>query len=382
MQRAALRLILLLGVVSLFADITYEGARSITGPFLSILGASGAAVGVVVGLGELVGYGVRAIAGYISDKTHKYWALTIFGYAVNLTAVPLLALATSWQIAASLIVLERFGKAMRVPARDTLLSFASKETGRGWGFGIHEALDQVGAVLGPLALSGILFLKGSYRLGFALLSIPAACALAMLLVARIGYPRPQESEKGRFSLQTTGLTKRYWIYVFAVGLVAAGYADFALIAYHFQKSSTISAVWIPFFYAVAMGVDGIAALIMGRVFDVKGISILAAVTAIAALFAPLVFFGDFSLALLGMILWGIGMGAQESIMRAVVADLAPPHIRGTAYGVMHLFFGVFWALGSVLIGFFYDISLLLVVAFSMLAQLASIPLFLSLKQKT
>ena len=272
-----------------------RGRRSITGPYLSILGASGAAVGVIVGLGELIGYGMRALSGYISDKTQRYWALTFIGYILNLTAVPLLAFTDHWKMAALLIILERFGKAIRVPARDAMLSYATKQVGRGWGFGIHEALDQIGAVLGPLFIAMVLLWKGSYQLGFAFLSIPAILALVVLILARLSYPRPQEMEKQRFSLQTEGLTKNYWIYVLAVGLVGAGYVDFALIAYHFQKTSVMAPVWISFFYSIAMGVDGLSALIMGRLFDVKGIFILAIVTAIASFFAPLVFLGDFML---------------------------------------------------------------------------------------
>jgi len=380
-KKTALKFIILLGIVSLFADITYEGARSITGPFLSILGASGAIVGIVIGLGELVGYGVRAISGRLSDKTQQYWAFIFIGYILNLMAVPLLAFTEHWQAAAFLIILERFGKAIRVPPRDALLSYATKQTGRGWGFGIHEAFDQIGAILGPLLIAMILFLKGSYQLGFAFLAIPGALAITALTLTKISYPRPQKMEKQGFSLQTKGLSKNYWRYVFGVGFIAAGYADFALIAYHFQKASIVSPVWISFLYSIAMGVDGIAALIMGRLFDFKGISILAIITAIVSFFAPLVFFGGFYAVLIGMILWGIGMGSQESIMRAIVASLAPPEKRGTAYGVLNLIFGLFWAAGSALIGIFYDISLFYVVAFSMIAQLASIPFFLSVKLK-
>lgn len=382
LKKNALKFIVLLGLVSLFADITYEGARSIIGPYLSILGASGSVVGVIVGLGELIGYGIRAVSGYISDKTRQYWALTFVGYILNLMAVPLLALANHWQMAAFLIILERFGKAIRVPARDALLSYATKQTGRGWGFGIHEALDQIGGILGPLVIALILFLKQSYQLAFAFLAIPAVMALIVLLITRMSYPRPQEMEKQAFSLQTKGLTRQYWVYVLAVGFVAAGYADFALIAYHFQKASILTPIWVAFFYSIAMGVDGIAALIMGRLFDIRGISILVIITALASLFAPFVFLGGFYAALIGMILWGIGMGSQESIMRAIVATLVPVNKRGTAYGMLNLIFGVFWAVGSALIGLFYDISLLYVVTFSMLAQLASLPLFLSIKRSS
>lgn len=365
--------------MSLFADITYEGARSITGPYLSILGATGAAVGTIVGIGELVGYGFRAISGYISDKTGRYWTLTFIGYAINLLAVPLLAFANNWKVAALLIVAERFGKALRAPARDAMLSYATKHTGRGWGFGLHESLDQIGAVLGPLIITAMLFFNESYKVAFAALSIPALLALITLYLAQRSFPNPRKMEAETAPLKTQGLNSKYWVYLLAIGLVAAGYADFALIAYHFQKSSSVPGAWVPFFYAVSMGVGGLAALIMGRLFDKRGIATLAVVTGVSALFAPLVFLGGFYASLIGMVFWGIGMSSQESIMRAVIPLLVPPNKRGSAYGVLNLVFGGFWAVGSAIIGILYDVSIIYVVAFSLLAQLAAIPLFLKLK---
>jgi predicted MFS family arabinose efflux permease len=191
-KSSALRFVILIGVVSLFADMTYEGARSITGPYLALLGASGTIVGVVAGFGELIGYGLRLVSGYVSDRTGRYWSITFFGYLMNMLAVPLLALAGSWQLAAILIIAERAGKAIRNPPRDAMLSHATKEMGRGWGFGLHEALDQIGAVLGPLIVTAVLYFKGSYRTGFAVLLIPALLALSVLLVTRLFYPRPRD----------------------------------------------------------------------------------------------------------------------------------------------------------------------------------------------
>lgn len=378
----ALKFIILLGVVSLFADMTYEGARSITGPYLAILGASGAAVGFIVGIGELIGYGMRVFSGYLSDKTGRYWLITLVGYSINLFAVPMLALAGNWQVAALLIILERFGKAIRVPARDAMLSYATKQTGRGWGFGLHEALDQIGAVGGPLMISAMLFFHESYQVAFATLLIPAVAALFCLVITRFIYPTPQDMEVSLTSVETKGFPSIYWIYILAISLVAAGYVDFALISFHFQKASSVDASWIPFFYAIAMAVDGLAALVIGRLFDRKGISILAVVTGVSALFCPLVFWGNFYVALIGIILWGIGMGSQESIMRAVVAELVSAKKRGSAYGMMNLSFGLFWAAGSALMGFFYDRSLPYLVIFSLATQLASVPLFLSIKKRS
>lgn len=376
-SRRALKFVVFLGVVSLFADMTYEGARSITGPYLAVLGASGTVVGIVAGGGELIGYALRLWSGRLADRTHRYWAITIIGYAVNLLAVPLLVLAGNWQTAALLMVLERAGKALRTPARDAMLSYATKHTGRGWGFGLHEALDQIGATLGPLVVAAVLMLNGAYRTGFAVLLIPALAALGVLLVARWLYPHPQELEPAGRTLSAQGFSRAYWVYLAGACLVAAGYADYPLLAYHFERVGSVSKDWIPILYAIAMAVDGLAALLFGRWFDRRGIVILVAATAISALFAPLAFGGGFDAALAGAVLWGIGMGAQESIMRAAIAEMTPQHRRGTAYGMFNMIFGVSWFAGSALMGWLYDVSLPTLIAFSMLAQLAAIPFFMA-----
>ncbi|MEJ5199616.1 MAG: MFS transporter [Anaerolineae bacterium] len=374
-RATAIKFVVLLGMVSLFADMTYEGARSIAGPYLALLGASGTVVGIVAGFGELIGYGLRLVSGYLSDRTRRYWAITLVGYAINLLAVPFLALAGRWEVAAALLIAERVGKALRNPARDAMLSYATKETGRGWGFGLHEAMDQIGAVAGPVIVSVVLAARNNYPAAFAVLAIPAVLALTTLLTARWLYPRPQDLEPITPELKTTGFPRAYWIYLAAVALVAAGYADFPLIAYHFGKTSSVPATWIPLLYAVAMGVDALAALLFGRWFDRVGIRILMAVALISAFFAPLVFLGGFALALVGMALWGIGMGAQESILRAAVAGMVGRDRRGSAYGIFNTGYGVFWFLGSALMGVLYDVSLPTLIAFSVVAQLASIPLF-------
>lgn len=376
----ALRFIILIGIVSLFADITYQGANSIKGSFLSILGANATTVGIVAGFGELVGYCLRLVSGYISDRTRKYWLITFIGYILNMIAVPAIALAGRWEIAAFLMITERIGKAIRNPARDAMLSHASKEIGRGRGFGLHEALDQIGAVLGPLSVAGVLYFNNSYRIGFGMLLIPAIFALGTLAKARQLYPQPHNLEKVSPELETRGFPKKFWLYITAIALVAAGYADFPLIAYHFKKVSIVSDTWIPLFYAITMGVDALAALFFGYLYDRKGISILIITTLVATPFAPLVFLGGFYTALTGMILWGVGMGAQESIMRAAIAEMVPANRRGTGYGIFNMGYGICWFLGSATMGVFYDFSLTVLIIFSIVSQLASIPLLLLVKK--
>ena len=380
-KQSALKFVVIIGVVSLFADMTYEGARSITGPYLAFLGASGTIVGIVAGFGELVGYGLRLVSGYISDRTGRYWPITLVGYVINMLAVPLLALAGSWPLAALLMIAERAGKAIRNPPRDAMLSHATQEMGRGWGFGIHEALDQIGAVLGPLIVTAVLYFKGSYQTGFAVLLVPALMALSVLLAARLLYPRPRDLETILPELETKGFSRKFWLYLVAASLVGAGYVDFPLIAYHFEKASVVSENWIPVFYAVAMGVDALAALLFGYLFDRIGFSILIIVAFVSAFFAPLVLLGGFYLALVGMGLWGVGMGAQESIMRAAIAEMVPANRRASAYGIFNAGFGLFWFLGSAVMGLLYDLSLPVLICFSVVTQLAAVPLFFLVRKE-
>src|SRR5215470_11923774 len=229
MKSKALRFVLMIGIVSFFADWVYEGARSVTGPFLAVLGASGLLVGFIAGLGELLGYGLRLVSGRVSERTQEFWPITLFGYVVQMCAVPLLAWAPNWQIAGLLIVGERVGKAIRNPPRDVMLSHAAKEIGLGYGFGLHEALDQAGALVGPLVIALILARHGSYRSAFELLLVPAA--LAVLRV--------------------------FWFYLVGAALVAAGFADFSLMAYHFEKAAIVPNLWVPIFYSIAMAVSGL-----------------------------------------------------------------------------------------------------------------------------
>jgi len=355
-RQNAVRFIVALGIVSLFADMTYEGARSVAGPYLGMLGASAAVVGFVAGFGEFLGYGLRLLSGYLTDRTGSYWAITIAGYGLSLSAVPLLAVTGRWELAVLLIAAERAGKAIRNPARDAMLSHAGSHTGLGWGFGLHRALDQTGAVLGPLLVGAVLFWNGGYQSGFAILAIPALCAMSVLFAACRFFPNPAGLNAA--PVLTAGhFPRRFWAYVAATSLIGAGYADFPLIAFHFSKTNVIAPVLIPAFYALAMAADAIASFYLGRLFDQIGIGAMIFATCASAAAAPLAFLCGPNAALAGMVLWGVGMGAQGSVMRAAIAPFAPAAKRGTAYGLFNAAYGLAWFAGSSLLGLLYGWSL-------------------------
>jgi MFS family permease len=376
------RFVLIIGIVNLFADFTYEGGRSIIGPFLGVLGASGTIVGVVGGFGEFMGYAIRSVSGYIADKTGKYWATTFAGYVINMFAVPALALAGNWPAAALLIVMERMGRAIRRPAVEAMLSYTTEELGRGWVFGLNEALDQVGATAGPLLVALILFMKGGYRSSFAVLLVPALLCISTLTVARFLYPQPRKLEKEKLrTLQTKGFSESYWTYLAAGSLIASGFTGFALISFHFQQAGTVAVQVIPILFAVAMATAAVTALVFGRLLDRIGHAAALVAFALSAFFAPFVFLGGLNLALIGMILWGIGTGAQDSLLKAVLTDVIPKDRRSTAFGVFDTGFGTFYLLGNTVMGFLYDVSIPALIAFSIILQLAALPVFVLAKKR-
>jgi MFS family permease len=330
--------------------------------YLGLLGAGAWAITWPRGA-EFLGYALRFVSGWAADRTRRYWAITIFGYVLNLLAVPALALAGRWQMAIVLAFAERIGKAIRNPSRDAMLAYATSQTGRGFGYGLHEAMDQIGAVLVPLLLSLILYLKSragqaagdtaGYRTGFLVLLVPALLALLVLLIARSLFPRPSELElpDKRPRLATRGYSRAYWIYLAAASLMAAGITDFPLIAFHFQRASLVPEYWLPTLFALAMAVDAGSALLFGVLYDRIGFPILIVMFAIEAATAPFLFLGRLPGAIAGMALWGISMGTQESIMRAAVATIPP--IGATGFGCS-MIFGAAWFSGSALMGLLYQ----------------------------
>ena len=393
----AMAFILLFGVVSLFSDMTHEGASSIRGAYLSLLGASAATIGFVSGLGELVGYSMRYVFGKLTDKTKQYWAMTILGYVLDIIAVPALALVGEhgWVWACLLLIVQRMGKAIKKPAKDTIMSFAATQEGVGKSFGIQEVLDQLGAFLGPVLLYLVMLGKTEgdafrlYSFCFAVLAIPGAITLILLLVTKHKFPNPEQFEPEPKEFVPFRMKKEFVLYIAGISLFAFGFIDYSIVVMHISRtftelapglaetSSLITTGSLPLLYAGAMLVDAVAALVFGFLFDRYGVKVLVLSTLLSAPFPILVFGGEsIPTVLLGIALWGVGMGAQESILKAAVASMVPKTSRATGYGIFECAFGAAWFLGSWLLGLLYETSLPVMIAVSVLAQLAAIPLYL------
>ncbi len=372
----AFAFVLTMGIVNLFSDMTYEGGGSINGPFLGTLGAGAAAIGIIAGVGEFLGYSLRAVAGYIADRTGKYWPVTFIGYSVNLLAVPAMALAGTWQGAAALILAERIGRAIRKPTVEAMLSYSTGKHGRGWVYAVNTALDETGATIGPLLMALVLFFKGSYRTGYALLLISSVLALASLTVARVTFPMPARLEKGGTKTALAkGFPRAYWLYMVAAACFGAGLMSFEFISYHLSSRGTVPLHWIPLFLAISTGIGVIASLALGRLYDRIGLPVILGAVVVASLFSPLVFLGGFYVALAGLVLWGIGYATQDTLLKALVAGMLPEGRRNLAFGLFYTGYGVGWLVGSVTTGLLYKHSIAAVIAFTVTVQLASVPLF-------
>jgi MFS family permease len=379
MRQKAFLFLMILGVISLLSDFTHEGARSIYGPFLGAIGASAFLVSFTAGLGEFIGQALRILTGIIADKTKKYWFMMIIGYAINLLVIPLLAFvdASIWQVAIILILIERVGKAIRAPAKSALTSFTSPHLGAGKAFAIQEALDQLGAFLGPLFVFLVLSLRtgsqiSGYQLAFGLLGIFAVLTLVVLVMAKVKYPHPDEFETKTLVKGFKGNKSFVW-YLIAISFLAFGFIDYPVIGYHLSTAVPIEVEYIPLLYSFAMGIDAISALFFGHMYDKIGVKALMISTFVSLLFAPVFFLVSGLVGIIvGVGLWGIGMGAQESILKAVVSGIVSKDKRATAYGIFNSVFGLSWFLGSMMIGYLYQVQMVYVIAFSVITQVIAI----------
>lgn len=374
---SAFAFVLTMGLVNLFADMTYEGGASINGPFLGKLGASAALISIIAGAGEFLGYSLRSVSGYFADRTGKYWLITFLGYIINLLAVPAMALAGNWQTAGALIFAERIGRAMRKPTVEAMLSYSTGKHGKGWVYGLNTALDETGATMGPLLVALALYLKMDFRGSYGLLVISAVLALAALVAARVIFPVPSKLEAGGpATAHAKGFTRAYWLYMAAGSCFAAGLMSFELVSYHLFSSRIVAEHWIPIFLALATMMAIAASLVLGRLYDKIGIKAVIIAVVLASLFSPFVFFGGFWVALGGLLLWGIGYATQDTLLKVLIASVLSEGKRNFAFGLFYLGYGGGWLIGSVTTGLLYDHSRTALVIFAVVVQLASLPFFI------
>ncbi len=404
----AFRFIVVFGIISALMDMVYEGARSVTGPFLGLLGASALLISVITGAGEAVALVFRLVFGRLADRPRLRWGLAMTGYGLTALSVPLLGITSALWIACLLVLAERMGKAVRSPAKDTMLAEAGTGLGRGKAFAFHEALDQVGAFVGPLLIGAALSLSGSYGPGFLLLAVPGATAMLLLFWLRKRVPDPSLYEVPAPGGEPAGaqgsagpgpsaapvpsaatppaappkpapMPRQFWMYAAFSSLTMFGYATFGLLSFHLVATGLLPPALVPVLYAVAMAVDAVAALASGWLYDRIGLKVLLALPVLAAAVPWLGFSNSTPLAVAGALVWGAAMGVQESTMRAAVAELAPTGRRGSAYGIFTACYGLAWLAGSVLIGLLYEQSIPALAVTLTVIQAAALAIFVAVR---
>lgn len=393
-KKRAFQLIILFGIISLLGDIIYEGGRSAHGQYLKLLGVQAVTVGFIVGFGEFLGYFFRLISGFFADKTKSYWFLTIFGYFL-LASIPLISTTGSWRIIAFLIVLERIGKGIRTPARDTLTSFVAEKVGTGFGFGITEFLDQIGAILGPLIFAFVFSTSisnqnaiGLYQRGYGIFWGPFILLALILFYTYFSFKRFEKLEKKSEKVIDRGpLPINFWFYILFTFITTLGFLNFPLIGFHLKKLNLFSDQKIFIFYTLAMAIDGIIALIVGKIYDrlktkFENFYFLLLIPLFSAFLPYLVFSKTLFLFSLGIVLFGFIIGLQETILKAVIADITPIERRSRAYGIFNFSLGIAFFVGSTIAGKLYDFSLPVLIVTLAIIELSSLPFFWLMKKKT
>lgn len=381
-------------MVSLAADMVYEGARSVYGPLLAGLGASAFTVGLVTGAGEAAALALRLVFGPLADRTGRYWSLTLAGYGLTAVCVPLLAVtpfvgAAGLALAIVLILVERSGKAVRSPSKSALLAHAAGAVGRGRGFAVHKALDQVGAFAGPLSVAAVIAVTGVIWPAMAVLAIPGVVAVGLLIWIRIRVPDPaayespsrQASPETRARLPSrraamvgAGLPRAFFLFAGAAGAATAGLVTFGIIGFHLAREHIVPLAGVPLVYAAGMAAAALGALLTGFAYDHWGARVLFALPLLVALVPALALTQHLAVSVLGVLVWGAAVGVQDSTVKALVADLVAPPRRATAYGVFAAIQGGAAILGGATVGALYERSIRTVIVIVAVSQVAALVL--------
>ena len=380
----------------MLGDLVHESARSVNGQYLSLVGLSATQVGLVFGLGEFLGYALRLLSGAWLDKSKRYWLFLFIGYGVHLV-IPLMGLTTSWGWLYTFILLERIGKALRSPAKDTILSaVAENQIGLGYAFGIQEALDQLGAFLGPLIFTALFYFVGSsglevFQLGYQLLVIPFIILMVVLALVHRKFVREELTPEVDTTQKPPRLQPIFWIYSAFTFFVAFGLINFSLIGYHLKTQQIVSDGMVPILYAVAMAVDALVAIFIGKGYDrlkrqlrhkTGGVLILLIVPLLTAFVPLLTLSHSVSMLWIGMVLMGVVLGAHETVMRSAIADITPFSKRGIGFGIFNTVYGLSLFLGSLLMGWLYDLEQQpIIVAMTIISEGAAVALYVVLYKR-
>lgn len=374
--RKAYFAVFLMGIVSMLGDIVYESGRGIAPDYLYFLGASAFIVGLTSGVGELVGYGMRLVSGPLADLSHTYWLFIFLGYGL-IISIPLMGFSNSIWLVSILVILERLGKALRSPSRDAVVSVVSKGMGSGKAFGLHEFIDQLGAIVGP-AFLGFIMLRTLNNFSFSFKTL-FPFYLLMMIVLYLTYNRIKSTveEVRRQGITSEGkLGRSYWTYSVAVLLNTIGLMPIALILYNGARilESNEQLWFVPFLYVIVQLVDAPMALVSGYFYDRIGLKLLVVPFTLSVL--PFLF--QFIVGLSGVILacvsYGLVLGMQESTYRAAISDIVPLGRRGSAYGFFNVLLGVGTFISGVTFGYMLDTSLssTVMLIFVIVSQIAAI----------
>ena len=368
-MKKTLLVFILLGLVSLLADVVYEGARSIIGAYLKVLEAAMVIAGVI-SFGEFIGYVMRGVGGFIANRfrsSRVYWMLIFLGYSVNLFAIPLLAFVGSWEYALVLVFIERMGKGLRAPARDVIISEVTEDLGKGKGFGIHEVMDQLGAITGPAIVAWILLTVASYKYAFLVLAIPALLSITTLFIAYVNYPKIKSVEVVR----RTGakLPAKFLVFLLSISLMSLGFMHWGLVSYSLKHFSIFEDYFIPTLYLIAMLTDAIIAFPIGVMYDKIGVKSTLISPILIIILMALFASGKQSMIVLSIMLWGLVMGIYETIIRASIADLVPMESRAKAYGLYGIIFGVSWTLGNIMLSYIMQISATMMLTYVVIVEI-------------
>jgi MFS family permease len=347
-----------LGLVSLLMDLSSEFVHALLPLYLSTaMGASMLVIGAIEGAAEAIALGVKAFSGVLSDRVGRRKPLVIAGYGLAALAKPVFALAPSIGWIAAARFGDRVGKGIRGAPRDALIADLTPPNARGLAYGLRQALDTVGAVLGPVAaVAALAWLAGDFRAALWLATIPAVIAVALIVVAVDEPERPGRTDAKRLSFaDARRLPTAFWsVTAIATLMALARYSEaFIVLRAADAGLGVAGAPWVMVAMTVVYAATAYpagAALDRGR----GGALLDGGLAALGAAHATLGFASTPPAVFCGAALWGLHMGLTQGVLAAMVAAHAPADLRGSAFGVFNLASGAATLVASLVAGALWD----------------------------